>query len=773
MAPYKYNESINARGLRGTQLELVALSARFDVRPACGRVDEWCKEYDRDSMKVKVEDATDFFIYLYDKIQEAKRKREKCNVNSLSTLRGYQSAIQDKYLIGQDHDTPDVGTAKLASLLDNGQFRMAYDNARKLLLNMAVPLGVDPLKGNVADTYTVDEFVELASTLFVEAQDNHKLAFIHAAMTNMHQCMLRSDDLRLIKFCHLMKPNTLYGVHEPGDLPPFLVFANALCGNKVSKGGRKLVNYRARHVDYKMCAVSSLARMLFFRFTQTKEELPDPHKEYQKFLEANVWSTGAGDADAISYRALARGIAPVLDAAGLNISKCCHAFRSGGAQFADCLGLPIIEINRVGGWNVDPLLESYLSSCPQLAVKCMAGIPAASGSARYEQERLHFQVSKGYLEKLIPWLYPWVAKLEIQANKIKKKDQRDCPERVVLHLKALAHTLLTDIAYSTVVNPLESENDPILLYMMKQPEFATAFEDGVIKPLVNTLQHIRSNKQIKTYGISSQPLDCPSRPYREHSRGAAVLVEYKLPPVKELDPSDPSTLKEFSLPEDFFNGLSVKSAWDKYNKALLVGGVWMSMSELDALWEAQGMGKTWYSGLNSRRKEVSDLAGCITSYTKYMGVHKTEEESLAEFFKWTQDKGMVSLSQWNMRMRGSVKANVLASLAQGILPKDLPTQDDLKATKKRKLEDDVLKEDAHRETLIKIANVSCKSAMAVFYNEVFAAELDKAVAIGQEWNRQARNMLKEEGQDVVPWKKGRKRPTGTEMLNWDLPSSLS
>eukprot|EP00798_Chlamydomonas_sp_ICE-L_P031525 gene31525-6708_t len=34
MAPYKYNESINARGLRGTQLELVALSARFDVRPA-------------------------------------------------------------------------------------------------------------------------------------------------------------------------------------------------------------------------------------------------------------------------------------------------------------------------------------------------------------------------------------------------------------------------------------------------------------------------------------------------------------------------------------------------------------------------------------------------------------------------------------------------------------------------------------------------------------------------------------------------------------------
>eukprot|EP00798_Chlamydomonas_sp_ICE-L_P007265 gene7265-377_t len=390
-----------------------------------------------------------------------------------------------------------------------------------------------------------------------------------------------------------------------------------------------------------------------------------------------------------------------------------------------------------------------------------------------------------------------------EANKIKKKDQRDCPERVVLHLKALAHTLLTDIAYSTVVNPLESENDPILLYMMKQPEFATAFEDGVIKPLVNTLQHIRSNKQIKTYGISSQPLDCPSRPYREHSRGAAVLVEYKLPPVKELDPSDPSTLKEFSLPEDFFNGLSVKSAWDKYNKALLVGGVWMSMSELDALWEAQGMGKTWYSGLNSRRKEVSDLAGCITSYTKYMGVHKTEEESLAEFFKWTQDKGMVSLSQWNMRMRGSVKANVLASLAQGILPKDLLTQDDLKATKKRKLEDDVIKEDAHRETLIKIANVSCKSAMAVFYNEVFvrdnpskqkagmthkdvisaynayknnpakAAELDKAVAIGQKWNRQARNMLKEEGQDVVPWKKGRKRPTGTEMLNWDLPSSLS
>eukprot|EP00798_Chlamydomonas_sp_ICE-L_P011939 gene11939-15048_t len=695
------------------------------------RFEEWCKEYDRDSMKVKVEDATDFFIYLYDKIQEAKRKREKCNVNSLSTLRGYQSAIQDKYLIGQDHDTPDVGTAKLASLLDNGQFRMAYDNARKLLLlNMAVPLGVDPLKGNVADTYTVDEFVELASTLFVEAQDNHKLAFIHTSVS----------------------------------IPDKTSTTN-------NKGGRKLVNYRARHVDYKMCVVSSLARMLFFRFTQTKEELPDPHKEYQKFLEANVWSTGAGDADAISYRALARGIAPVLDAACLNISKCCHAFRSRGAQFADCLGLPIIEINRVGGWNVDPLLESYLSSCPQLAVKCMAGIPAASGSARYEQERLHFQVSKGYLEKLIPWLYPWVAKLEIQANKIKKKDQRDCPERVVLHLKALAHTLLTDIAYSTVVNPLESENDPILLYMMKQPEFATAFEDGVIKPLVNTLQHIRSNKQIKTYGISSQPLDCPSRPYREHSRGAAVLVEYKLPPVKELDPSDPSTLKEFSLPEDFFNGLSVKSAWDKYNKALLVGRVWMSMSELDALWEAQGMGKTWYSGLNSRRKEVSDLAGCITSYTKYMGVHKTEEESLAEFFKWTQDKGMVSLSQWNMRMRGSVKANVLASLAQGILPKDLPTQDDLKATKKRKLEDDVLKEGAHRETLIKIANVSCKSAMAVFYNEVFvrdnpskqkagmthkdvisaynayknnpakAAELDKAVAIGQKWNRQARNML--------------------------------
>jgi len=54
-------------------------------------------------MKVKVEDATVFFIYLYDKIQEAKRKREKCNV----------STIVSYYMHASLHITDDGPTYRL------------------------------------------------------------------------------------------------------------------------------------------------------------------------------------------------------------------------------------------------------------------------------------------------------------------------------------------------------------------------------------------------------------------------------------------------------------------------------------------------------------------------------------------------------------------------------------------------------------------------------------------------------------------------------------
>eukprot|EP00798_Chlamydomonas_sp_ICE-L_P013019 gene13019-3526_t len=695
-------------------------------------------------------------------------------------------------------------------------------------------IGTDPLRGAVADIYTIDEFVRMTSSLFVEAHENHKLAFFQlvfvslAAMTNMHQSLLRSEDLRLIKFSHLMKPSNRQVAYHAMDLPPMHVFANALIGAQVTKGKRSLVNYRTRHVDYKLCAVNSLARMLFFRLTVAKRKLPDPSKDLKKFLDSNIWSMGGGDAEAISCQALARSLGSLIEAHDICISKSCDAYRAGGAQWADNFGLDMPGIKHWGDCNLG-LATECPTAFPELGVKAMAGIPVTDQGARYEQERLHFQVPVALLKELVPGLYPWVASLEEQVGKVKKRD-KDCPARVLLHLKGLAHTLLVDIAYSTVVNPLET------------------FEDGVVKPLVHTLKCIRSAKVIKTAVVSSQPLGCPSSPRREPTLAGDVVVQYKLPLVKELDPHDPSSLKNFSLPEDFFTRLSVESAWVKFNKALMVGGVWMSMPGLDALWAAQVRGKkTWYSGSNSRRKEVVDLAECISSYTGSLGVQKTEEEALAEFFKWTRDNGIVSLSQWNMRMRGSVRAKVLQTLKQGILTKDLPTQDVQQASLSQQqpslhpgwIEQPGGQPPQHRhlgglqsppragqaathasvlspiskrihaqcssigrakhEVLNKIVNLSCKSTMAVFYNEVFlrdnpskqkygmtheavvsaykayqgdpdkAAQLNQAVALCQKWTTIARNMLKDDGEEVVAWKKGRKRPTGSELFDWNLP----
>lgn len=93
----------------------------------------------------------------------------------------------------------------------------------------------------------------------------------------------------------------------------------------------------ARHLDPHHCGVAGLARLLFSQFTMGHRVMPDPSKDWAAWVKFSVFGTGQSGRP-MSYRSMNESIKPQLRFYEIFISKVCHAFRAGGARFADAWG---------------------------------------------------------------------------------------------------------------------------------------------------------------------------------------------------------------------------------------------------------------------------------------------------------------------------------------------------------------------------------------------------------------------------------------------------
>lgn len=93
----------------------------------------------------------------------------------------------------------------------------------------------------------------------------------------------------------------------------------------------------ARHKNPCLCAVAGLARLIFSQFTKGKRRMPNPSTDWAAWVKFSVFGTGQSG-NPLSYRSMNEAIKPQLSLWKIIISKVCHAFRAGGARFADAFG---------------------------------------------------------------------------------------------------------------------------------------------------------------------------------------------------------------------------------------------------------------------------------------------------------------------------------------------------------------------------------------------------------------------------------------------------
>lgn len=94
--------------------------------------------------------------------------------------------------------------------------------------------------------------------------------------------------------------------------------------------------------------------------------------------------------------------------AGANIfvaRKVTHVPRGSAAKMADLLGVPPLQIQRMGGWNTDTMSNSYLDSLPRDFIRVMAGF---DNDASYYLPRAVEEPCDELKQLVFPWVDYWL-----------------------------------------------------------------------------------------------------------------------------------------------------------------------------------------------------------------------------------------------------------------------------------------------------------------------------------------------------------------------------
>lgn len=94
------------------------------------------------------------------------------------------------------------------------------------------------------------------------------------------------------------------------------------------------------------------------------------------------------------------------------------------------------DIKRLGGWNKDVCMESYVTNAPLKAVLALAGCPMGGKlSKAYFDERFYMHISDDELQTLQGIVYPWLSTFELQVALIQKKERRKAASGCAAYLK--------------------------------------------------------------------------------------------------------------------------------------------------------------------------------------------------------------------------------------------------------------------------------------------------------------------------------------------------
>lgn len=392
-----------------------------------------------------------------------KGKDEKW-IMSESTWKQLHSMLADNYRTAQVSHPTTAATG--AELREDPVYRAVYDRVTKSYHQKGARSGdADPQDGTTATAITFVEWKALNHAfLSVKASDRRaQVANAErdkALCTLGYQTVARSDELREVRLPDLLPPAHIECV---GPCPAISI-SLTLRNSKTAAGGKVAYKVALRHRDPELCSQGSLARYGCVLFTLSQMGFPRlPMTSAADWANYPLWKTRGRQS--ISYGAQLTAIARWLKEASVNCGRAVtHAFRTGGAQMLDRLGLAAATIMRMGNWSHDTMYKHYLYFAPTDGLLAAGGWPGAESKnyGNYFHERFMVEIP----EALIYYVYPWLKDLDEDLAKMGDSAGTSVRSAALLW-RYLAHVLVQDSLELVGLYP----DQRVHIFLMANPEF--------------------------------------------------------------------------------------------------------------------------------------------------------------------------------------------------------------------------------------------------------------------------------------------------------------
>jgi hypothetical protein len=342
----------------------------------------------------------------------------------------------------------------------------------------------DPQDGGGAD-YTMEELRILAKFLLDSGVPGDALSM--ALFLMQHFSISRGDDLRQMRYCHLLPPANVSCIGpSPAWILGFLLHAGK--AQALNSTDRKLV---VRHRDVLLDPQGALARHFASHFVLQNVPFPD-------VLNQVVWRK------AVLFHGANLEVELTDTAHRARLSKACaragvpnfgtHAFRRGGAKYLDVQGVAKETIDRIGSWlaTASDSARSYLAHYNPQAVIAAAGF---RGAAEHNYG-LHFEprFSVGVPDVLVDFYYPFLPDQRARLAAVRARGGKvpTSAASMVAVLEYLARVGVQDaldIVELYYGPEAEGSRNPVVERLMGHP----AFEEHNISRFLRTLAAVAAD----------------------------------------------------------------------------------------------------------------------------------------------------------------------------------------------------------------------------------------------------------------------------------------
>ncbi|EFJ39652.1 hypothetical protein VOLCADRAFT_100714 [Volvox carteri f. nagariensis] len=297
---------------------------------------------------------------------------------------------------------------------DNLIFQKEWKVAKARTLGKGERPRGDPMANTGNDTYLPEDFSRLCRFMADTGSASSKLkwslaqvALVQVTILLLHFCVGRHNDARIMHTCDIGRPTKLPGVRPCDAYATCMV----LYGGKTQQGGRAVHASILRGANAVECPIRALVEYLYAMYTLGGEEYPDPLKEEDCAI--GLWTT-----------------------------KKLHAMRVAPARILDAYGISLDSIKRIGRWNREPAVSSYLVSQPTDGLLTLAGFPCTAPNTpatAHWAPRFMVQIPEEVLSVCVLELFPFLTKLRPAVAEVQTRQATGCNARlsVPYHLQFL------------------------------------------------------------------------------------------------------------------------------------------------------------------------------------------------------------------------------------------------------------------------------------------------------------------------------------------------